>query len=272
MSRHLPNSLIPLAALVACDTPSTSPTATLVFPSAVASGDQICFAVRVTDAAGESVFARGTPGMKPESLDEALAGGAVCGGVEGLSVEARCALGPSEARVWFVGVYDDGLRLEESYIDPCGEAGCAESFECQDVDAPAVEFEFSLMRESQQGFFDLSVLNADAPEGVSGICYAVRVRNADGAVVVSSREICSDDYGNGRGGDFTYIVPCDAESPEHDITVWVYPPEGSRVHETPCPAPAIGELDVWDGGCAQIHTCVLNQDVTVEFDFETEAP
>lgn len=254
---------------IACDTAPKVPTATLSLMSGVASSDSVCFAVQVRDEAGRVVFERGVPGAKPATLDEAIAAGAVCGTGD-VEVDARCELGPSEARAWVVGFYADGARLEETYQEPCGEAGCAKTFECLEVDNPVVEFDMTLMRVSQQGFFDVSVLSADAPEDAQGICYALRVTNGEGVEVLSVRSLCSYDYGNGRGGDISYIVPCDAASPENEVTVWVHPLDGATdPSESPCPAPASGELETWTGGCSKTYTCVENQDVTVHFDFES---
>lgn len=261
--------LVSTLLLAACDTSSQQPIATLSLMSGVASTDSVCFAVQVRDEAGRVVFERGVPGAKPATLDEALASGAVCG-MSDVQVDARCELGPSEARAWIVGFYTGGARLEETYQDPCGEAGCTKTFECLEVDSPVVEFDMTLMRVSQQGFFDVSVMGADAPEGAPGICYALRVTNGEKVEVLSMRSLCSYDYGNGRGGDISYIVPCDAASPENEVTVWVHPLDGATdPYESPCPAPASGDLETWTGGCSKTYTCVENQDVTVHFDFET---
>lgn len=268
-STQMATSVVGVMLFAACDTNSKQPSATLSLMSGVASSDSVCFAVQVRDEAGRVVFERGVPGAKPATLDEALAGGAVCG-AEDVQVDARCELGPSEARAWLVGFYAGGLRLEETYHDPCGDAGCAKTFECLEVDNPVVEFDMTLMRVSQQGFFDVSVLSADAPEGAQGICYALRVTNGEGVEVLSVRSLCSHDYGNGRGGDISYIVPCDAASPENEVTVWVHPLDGATdASESPCPAPASGALETWTGGCSKTYTCVENQDVTVHFDFES---
>lgn len=260
--------------LAACD-PSSSrePSVTLALTAALDSDDTaICFAVRVFDSSGELVFERGRPETKPATLEEALSSGAACGTPDA-EVDARCALGPSEARAWIVGLYTDGQRIDGVLTAPCGGLGCAKSFECREADNPAVDFELTLMRESRQGFFDVSVMSDGAPDGATGICYAVRLRNEDGTMVVSSPSICSDAYGNGLGGDITYVLPCDAESPRHDITLWVHPPEGSRVHfETPCPVPTTGDIETWEGGCTLSETCIENHDTTVQFDFETQAP
>lgn len=270
-STHMATSFVGVMLFVACDTSSKPPSATLSLMSGGTSTDSLCFAVQVRDEAGRVVFERGEPGATPATLDEALAGGAVCGTGE-VEVDARCELGPSEARAWIVGFYAGGSRLEGTYHDPCGEAGCAKTFECLEVDNPVVEFDMTLMRVSQQGFFDVSVLSADAPEGAQGICYALRVTNGERVEVLSVRSLCSHDYGNGRGGDITYVVPCDAASPENEVTVWVHPLDGATASsESPCPAPASGELETWTGGCSKTYTCVENQDVTVHFDFESRS-
>lgn len=273
-STHMATSCVGVMLLVACDTDTSSkqPTATLSLMSGVASSDSLCFAVQVRDGAGRVVFERSVPGAKPATLDEALAGGAVCGGAD-VQVDARCEPGPSEARAWIVGFYADGSRLEETYQEPCGEAGCAKTFECLEVDNPVVEFDLTLMPVSKHGFFDVSVRGADAPEGAQGICYALRVTNGEEVEVLSMRSLCSRDYGNGRGGDITYLVPCDAEHPDSTVSIWVHAPEGANApYETPCPAPASGEIGTWSNGCSQIVTCRKNEDVLVEFDFEAAAP
>lgn len=109
--------------------------------------------------------------------------------------------------------------------------------------------------------------------GVGRVCYDLAVENGDTETVWSKGDpgltsadgdddtVCSDQYGNGAGGDVTYIGTCDASAPDHTVRLWVDTLEstgGAALTDwvDPCP----------DTGCALEVTCVENADTLVEFD------
>ncbi len=64
--------------------------------------------------------------------------------------------------IWFDGLYDAaGLYIvptgEDGWQDPCGSAGCTLDFICEENADNLVEFNFTVMRDAQQGFFDIAV-------------------------------------------------------------------------------------------------------------------
>jgi hypothetical protein len=89
-----------------------------------------------------------------------------------------------------------------------------------------VDFAFRVMSVAQQGFFDVSV-NATAPDGVDGLCYTTRLLNGEGSLVSARGPICSTQLGNGPGGDITFVLQCDASTPENNVTLWGHSPEGA---------------------------------------------
>ncbi len=59
-------------------------------------------------------------------------------------------------------------------------------------------------------------------EGVSNPCYGVTVDNGLFETVWSrgaatSNSLCSSQFGNGAGGDISYVGPCDADAPGHTV-------------------------------------------------------
>ena len=47
--------------------------------------------------------------------------------------------------------------------------------------------------------------------GAEDVCYGIYIQNGAGDVVASLPHICSSRYGNGDGGDISYVAPCDAD-------------------------------------------------------------
>lgn len=121
---------------------------------------------------------------------------------------------------------------------------------------------------ANRGFFDLGIEIAP-PDGASELCYALRVRNEVGEVVDANEQVCSGGFGNDAGGDISYVVTCDADSPVNTVTVWIHAPEGASTWDNPCPAPRGAEspVDTWSGGCERRMTCLENEDVAVDFSF-----
>jgi hypothetical protein len=80
--------------------------------------------------------------------------------------------------------------------------------------------------------------------------------------------LCSTRFGNGPGGDISYVAPCDSQLPNHTITLWVdgiytgTPENPSPVdYQDPCPA-----------GCELPATCIENADTPVTFNLTIMRP
>ncbi len=149
-----------------------------VAPLALPSVGKVCYDIEVTngpDKSGDTVWSKGTPGLNGGTPDN----DAVCstqygndGGGDITYIGPCDADGPDGERmnsvtVWFDGLYDDGL----AYIDPAGpqgwqnpcvdadgnEVGCTLNVLCEDNADALVEFNFTVMRQANQGFFDVAV-------------------------------------------------------------------------------------------------------------------
>lgn len=104
---------------------------------------------------------------------------------------------------------------------------------------------------SSSGSLALHVAALTLP-GVDRVCYDLEVRagpDATSPLVWSRDQVCSDRYGNGRGGDVSYVGTCDASAGPHRVEVrltglfrdgaplndWVAPPPFVRA-DVPCVA------------------------------------
>lgn len=94
-------------------------------------------------------------------------------------------------------------------------------------------------------------------------------------LVAANGAICSSLYGNGTGGDITYIAPCDASSDtdsvkpnvQNSVTIWPFLKDGSGTVLTdwrnPCDTTPGGLVE----GCQLHFDCKENADTLVEFNF-----
>lgn len=97
-------------------------------------------------------------------------------------------------------------------------------------------------------------------------CYSVEVWNGQGGAgteeapneLVWARQLCSLQYGNGPGGDLSYVGPCDAQAGLHTVTLTLDRLDGAPLGSwlNPCPAEA---------PCVIEAPCVENSDVPVTF-------
>jgi len=138
-----------------------------------------CYDLRVTngvDGGGEVVWSRGTPGLNG-GLGDA---GALCSDVYGNAGGGDITyIGPCDAdgqldgdaagermnsvTIWLDGLYSTG----GSYLDPDGAAGwqnpcdtptgCTLDVLCEENADALVEFNLTIMRDADQGFFDIAV-------------------------------------------------------------------------------------------------------------------
>ncbi len=149
-----------------------------VAPLDLPSVSKVCYDLEVTNGPGRTgdvVWSRGTPGLNGGTGD----GDAVCsdrfgnGAGGDISYVAPCdADGPGGQRtnsvtLWFDGLYDDA----DGYIDPAGfdgwqvpcvdatgvAVGCTLDVLCSENADTPVEFNFTVMRDANQGFFDIAV-------------------------------------------------------------------------------------------------------------------
>ncbi len=149
-----------------------------VAPLRLPSLSKVCYDLEVTngpDKTGETVWSKGTPGLNDGTPDA----DAVCStqygndGGGAITYIGPCdADGPDGERmnsvtIWFDGIYDQG----GAYIDPAGpngwqnpcvdaegnEVGCTLNTLCEENADGLVEFNFTILREANQGFFDVAV-------------------------------------------------------------------------------------------------------------------
>lgn len=185
------------ASLAACGASGDPPGRTLevaIAPLALPNIGEACYDLAIHNgpgATGELVWARGEPGHQ---TGDALVGDsdAVCSGRFGNAAGGSIAyVGPCDAdggqegrlnsvTVWFDGLYAEG----GAYIDPAGPdgwqdpcpTGCTLDVLCQENEDSRAEFSFTVMRDAQQGFFDIAVDFEDIfCAGKYDTCYDVGV-------------------------------------------------------------------------------------------------
>jgi len=232
-----------------------------------------CYRVSVFDAQGGVTAESG--GYDASSAEVLRAGGALCNtpaapGATAAAARADvivpCTPGPSEVGLELIGAFEADGSAVHAIVDPCGATGCVQAFEC--LAGRQVEVEYTavtLLRDTSVGFFDITV-DVDAPVGAAELCYGVAVIDGDGNGFAEASRLCSGEHGNGWGGDVAYIMPCNADAPDHTVVLFVHDP-GVAGWDNPCPALGGGDTpSLWAGGCAREVTCLDNVDVTVGFD------
>jgi len=71
----------------------------------------------------------------------------------------------NEVTIWVDGLYENTgtvaspvyEALTDGWADPCGEDGCTLQFDCVENQDTRVEFNFTILRDANQGFFDIIV-------------------------------------------------------------------------------------------------------------------
>ncbi len=208
--RSMPRSLraaIVGTALLGCADAAPTPKglSIAVAPLTLPSIGKVCYDIEVTngpDKSGDTVWAKGTPGLNDGTPDTDAVCSTQYGNDGGGDItyigtcDADGQADPSDAAgertnsvtVWFDGIYDDGL----AYIDPTGpngwrnpcvdaegdEIGCTLNVLCEENADALVEFNFTVMREANQGFFDIAVnfgdifcsAKFDCSSEVDGVC------------------------------------------------------------------------------------------------------
>lgn len=139
---------------------------------------KVCYDLRVTngpDGTGEKVWDKGQPGLNGGTPDV----GALCStqygdsGGGAITYVGPCdADGPGGERMnsvtlWFDGLYDtSGAYIApdgpEGWQNPCvdgagAEVGCTLNVPCRENADSAVDFDLTIMRQANQGFFDVGV-------------------------------------------------------------------------------------------------------------------
>jgi len=136
---------------------------------------------------------------------------------------------------------------------------------CSKSDTPAA-------REGGPGI-EVKVAPLTLP-GIARACYDVLVQNGLGETVWArgvfgqqwpedTTTLCSTQFGNGAGGDISYVGPCDADQPSHTVTLSVdglYDVSGNDIGEyvNPCPP---------NTPCTLPVLCAENADTPVTFNF-----
>lgn len=257
---------VAVVAAGACDEGGSASTVRLTLDAPLPNAE-VCFAVAILDADGETVATRGD--RAAATREAAVASGAVCVEGESAVTTLRCAPGKSTAVSWIIGVWNDGSTVpSDDYQNSCGADGCTNAFDCvagEEVDAG---FDLTILRDAHQGFFNIAFSAPDP--GVGGLCAAVRVVNSEGLVIWAEPDLCVDQFGDGRG-TFTYVGTCDADAPDHTITIVVQPPPNAVGWTNPCPGDAAGtDARSWTGGCAKTAACIEDTDVVVDLDYDDQ--
>jgi hypothetical protein len=139
-----------------------------------------CYDLRVTNAtngSGEVVWQRGTPGLNGGTPDD----GSICADRFGDGEGAITWVGPCDASgqldadpaserinsvtLWVDGLYDEGGTYldpdgPQGFRDPC-PGGCTLDVLCEENADTAVRFDLTIMRQANQGFFDVAVAFED---------------------------------------------------------------------------------------------------------------
>ncbi len=136
---------------------------------------RICYDLRVTDGATKNdpvIWSKGTPGLNLGASDA----GALCSSNFGngaggdLTFVGACVSSPVDAgqdyrtnsvTLWIDGVYDSA----NAYVSPTGPNGwqnpctdgCTLAVPCRENSDTVVEFNLTILREANQGFFDIGV-------------------------------------------------------------------------------------------------------------------
>jgi|GEM_PF-1040208 len=90
--------------------------------------------------------------------------------------------------------------------------------------------------------------------------------------------LCANRFGNGVGGDISYLAPCDADQPAHTVRLWVdalctgavTSTAGTANWQTPngiCPELQSYVNPCGSAGCTLAVTCAENADTPVTFNF-----
>ncbi len=86
---------------------------------------------------------------------------------------------------------------------------------------------------------------------------------ANGASLQDTSPVCATQFGNGAGGDWSYVAPCDASVPgDHTVTLWL---DTLTLDGNVTAAPGLDYQDPCPTGCALQATCQENADTPVTF-------
>ncbi len=127
--------------------------------------------------------------------------------------------------------------------------------------------------------------------GVGFVCYDFRVANGQGQTVVERGvpglpfhapfaaltdvgAVCSGQFGNGTGGDISYVAPCDAQplpagNEINRVTLWV---DGLYTGTQAAPTGTLEYLDPCPGGCTVAGLCQENADTPITFNLTIMRP
>ncbi len=180
MTRHFILGTIASLVGISCvaKTPSSGPSLTIaVAPLNLPAVGRICYDVRVSDGptlSDPAVWSRGTPGLNGGTMDAAaLCSSSFGNGTGGdITFVGACVASPPDAgqnyrtnsvTLWIDGVYD----ASNTYISPTGSdgwqnpcptpGGCTLTAACRENADTLVEFNLTILRQANQGFFDIGV-------------------------------------------------------------------------------------------------------------------
>ncbi len=163
-----------LLGVVACDDGGASPEArglkVTVAPLHLAGIDLACYDLRVSGV-DDVVFAQGDPAVSKADGDGAVCSDRYGSGAGGdIAFVGACDASPeadvdpvvpgvqNAVTLWVDGLYETGyVPITTAWQNPCGPAGCTVAFDCRENVDTAVAFDFTILRQSNTGFFDIVV-------------------------------------------------------------------------------------------------------------------
>ncbi len=164
--------------LTACAAPVSGPGARLalsVAPLTLPGVGKVCYDLRATDGATKdspTVWQKGTPGLNGGSGDsDAICSSNFGNGVGGdVTFIGACVASPVDAgqtgrtnsvTLWVDGVYDSSNAYvsptgADGWQNPCPD-GCTLTTLCRENADATLEFNLTILRQANQGFFDIAV-------------------------------------------------------------------------------------------------------------------
>jgi sulfatase modifying factor 1 len=138
-----------------------------VAPLTLPGVSKVCYDLRVTngpDGTGDTVWQKGSLGLSPGGDTDAVCSSSFGNGSGGdITFIGACdASGTAQSSVtlWIDGVYDGNLFISptgsDGWQNPC-EAGCTLNLTCKENEDVRVEFNLTILRQANQGFFDIGV-------------------------------------------------------------------------------------------------------------------
>ena len=239
-----PRRLAPISLLALCsaslgtlgagclETPAatSSPLTVLVAPLTLPNISFACYDLRVQNDLEQTVWSLGTVDPSPTDTTTVCsnqygnsAGGDIsyvgtCDASENDAGDGKTAL--NHVTLWVDGLYDASGDDIGEYQNPCKwPNGCTLSFECKENADVQVGFDLTILREANQGFFDIGVDFEDIfCSAKADTCYAGTPGRPIELVAHSGRTGATDGDGDGRYLTAVSALACTASPGTNQAT------------------------------------------------------